>query len=34
MMAGKQQIPHGLNAVRDDNAEIAKSDITFAAVTI
>ena len=26
----EQQIPHGLKAVRDDNSEMAKPDITYA----
>jgi hypothetical protein len=30
--AGKKQIPHGLKAVRDDNSEIVKPDITYAAL--
>ncbi len=28
----KQQIPHGLKAVRDDNSEITKPDLTYAAL--
>jgi len=28
----KQQIPHGLKAVRDDNSEMAKPAITYAAL--
>jgi hypothetical protein len=28
----KQQMPHGLKAVRDDNSEIAERAITYAAL--
>jgi hypothetical protein len=30
---GKEQIPHGLKAIRDDNSEITKPDITSAALS-